>query len=143
MGATEIFPLIGIVLVLLAILVPLWIGLIGMRRSGRSGSWWAMFSGMVLIPLGVIAYFSGVSAMIAQYSGSLSPGSGSLPPPAWIARLALAGGAAVALGMLLFAFGFCFHGLRTARLAARSKELEGLTVAMTAEINSLCEGGAA
>lgn len=141
MGASEI-SLIGIILVLLAILVPLWIGLIGMRGSGRSGSWWAMSSGTVLIPLGVIAYFSGVSAMIAHYSGSLSPGS-SPPPPAWTAGLAPVGGAAVALGMLLFAFGFCFHGLRTARLAARRKELEELTAAVTTEINRLREGGEA
>ena len=65
MGASEI-SLVGIILIFLAILVPLWIGLIGMRRSGRSGSWWAMFSGMVLIPLGVVSYFCGVSAMIAH-----------------------------------------------------------------------------
>ncbi len=135
-GAAELSIVIT-VFVLLGILIPVWIGLAAMRRGGKGGSWWTMLAGTIFIVLGLIAYLAGIALLIRSYSGGTSPGSS----PDWHAFVAPGGLIAAVFGLLLFAFGFCFQGLRIARLGRRNEELEQLAAAMTEEIHSRRGGG--
>ncbi len=96
-----------------------------------------MFVGSLLTTFGWIA-FAGLACLVVFQSRSVS---GRSAPPGWLLALPSATMITLVSGMLLFAFGFCFHGLRIARLKQRNEELEQLSAAMTEEIHSQRRGG--
>jgi hypothetical protein len=114
---------------LIAVIAGLWVGVLGLRQSGRNGVWWTMMlaiSGITLGALGIVGF----------------PVLSSTPLGASGESIAILGicSAIITFGMLLFVIGFAIHGLKAARVNERVRELEQLTEAMGEEINRMREG---
>lgn len=121
-------------LLALPLLIALWTGVLALRRAGRTGAWWTMLAGVICSSLG---------AIYPVFAFLLVALNGSPAGPAPIALRIIAGTALPLVGYLLFAIGFTLHGLKAAAAARRQRELEDLTTAMSAEIESLRRGGPA
>lgn len=134
MGAIEISALGGFLCVFLA-LGAISAGLVGLGRWKRDLTWWAMLSGVVLVVLGIAAWLAGIPRFVEFYSGS------SAGRPAWYGMIAPIGLGAFSLGILIFSLGFCIHGFRVARMAARTRELEDLASTMGDEMNRMRRSG--
>lgn len=118
-------------LLALPLLIALWIGVLAIRRTRRTGAWWTMLAGVICSSLG--ALYPVAAFLLVALNGSSSG-----PAPA--SRI-IAGTALPLFGSLLFAIGFALHGLKAAAAANRQRELEELTTAMSAEIEILRRGG--
>ncbi len=120
----------GVELILLSsgnvlVLVFKWIGIVAVAKSGRTGSWWCMLSGVALTT------WATVSSVVEQYAlgGPMLAVEGT-PLAIFISQL----------GLLLFAAGFAMFGFRVARMARRAAELEGLCAGMAEEMGRKGEG---
>lgn len=110
-------------------------GLVGLGRWKRDLTWWAMLTGILLIVLGIAMWLAGISGFVEFYSVS------SAGRPAWHSMIAPAGLCAFSLGILIFSLGFCIHGFRVARMAARTRELEDLASTMGDEMSRMRRSG--
>lgn len=119
---------------LIAVIAGLWVGVLGLRQAGRNGAWWTMMLAISGITLGTLS-FAGFSWAL---STTMSGGSNALGMTIFGITSLL-----IPFSMLLFAIGFAIHGLRTARVNERVRELEQLAEAMSEEINRMREGGTA
>ncbi|QJE95739.1 hypothetical protein [Luteolibacter luteus] len=128
--ASTAVSLLGLVL-MIAMIAGLWVGVLGLRQAGRNGAWWTMMLAVCGITLGTL----GFAGLTFALSTSLAGGSGG-------AGMAIFGifSMLVPFSVLLFIIGFAIHGLKTARVNQRIRELEQLTEAMSEEINRLREG---
>lgn len=127
------FPIVPLAYLLaLPLLIALWIGVLALRQAGRTGAWWTMLAGVICSSLGAL-YPVGTFLLVAL--------NGSPSGPAPLASRIIAGTALPLVGYLLFAIGFALHGLKAASAAQRQRELEDLATAMSAELESLRQGG--
>ncbi len=124
-------------LVMLPVLIAQWVGVVGLRRAGKSGAWWSMATGTACSTIAPILSMLAMSLIFPRLSGSSTSVYGS------ISTLAIAFSGLSMLGGLLFAIGFAMHGLKATRAASRMQDLEQLTAAMSEEIEKLRQGGPA
>lgn len=132
-GSSEIIVVFS-VLCLVVLLAPMCIGILGIRRAGKGGAWWTMFAGMVLLSLGWLS-IAGFSLLLVFSARASSPAA------AWMLSLPSIGSIGLASGTCVFAFGYCFHGLRIGNLRKRNEELEQLSHHLSEEIQRLRKGG--
>lgn len=132
-------------LVWLPVFVALWFGVIGLAKAGRSGAWWSMLSGLVLMTLGIVGGIAGAVISYQTVRVVSGPGGSSAPPPAFEVLQILVVGAAIAvgLGLLLFAIGFAVHGLKVRRLRERIDELDMVISAQNEQLARIDGGPAA
>lgn len=125
-------------LIWLPILIGLWIGVIGLAKAGRGGSWWAMLSGVVLLSLGMVIGLVGSILLAQRVAIAAGPSSGS--SFAWGELIAVGGVISFGLGTLLFAIGFSIHGFKARRFQGRITELEMVIQAQNEQLGRI-EGG--
>jgi len=110
------------------IVIAQWIGVYGLLKHGRNGSWWWMLAGTSVTTMGavslaliyVIGRFTGIPNW-GEIHTILMTGYGYLPPA----------------GSLFFALGFAIHGSRLARHRERITELEMMNLAQATELERL------
>lgn len=118
----------------LALLVGLWVGVVGLAKAGRSGAWWTMLCGLSLVCLGIAGSVVGgiiIASRSAAIRGS-SAGSGS--PAFEFMLIAVVVACSIMLGFLLFSIGFAVHGFQARRGRERIEELEMIIAAQNEQL---------
>jgi hypothetical protein len=96
------------ILISVPILVAQWIGVVAIGKARRSGQWWCMLVGTILLSLGLVA-----GPLISIV------GAGSQ-----IVYLIMGQGLVSSFGSLLFLVGFALHAMGFRRVCERVAELE-------------------
>ncbi|HEX7260847.1 MAG TPA: hypothetical protein VF258_03450 [Luteolibacter sp.] len=119
----------GSLLFSLPVLIGQWIGILGLRKTGRNPAWWFTMVGICCSTLGLIVY--------AIFMGLMASGQSHLLHSSSIEVSIFACRGFSALGSLLFAIGFAVHGLRASRIHQRVTELEAIAAAQSDELDRL------
>ncbi|MBK1828952.1 hypothetical protein [Haloferula rosea] len=111
---------------LLAFLVPAWVGAVALRKARPSSGAKVLFIGCVVSTVGIVLTLLLVVAGFAM--GMNGPG---------LQIAALVSYLTIPVGMLVFMVGFALHGLQSARVVDRITELETIAAAQQEQISRL------
>lgn len=110
----------------LPVLIALWIGVVHLSKKGRTGHWWCMLAGAILITLQPVLWIA-VEVIYRAMNGPMTHYSTTLMVTSRVSTL----------GYLLFMIGFAIHAIRLSRMRGRIEELEMMNLAQATELERL------